>query len=95
MSATTADIGRIGDRCERARYSVPVGERVLYGQRVDGVVRFLPGSNAVLVAPSGLGEDDGCCLREAPLGAGRPNAARHKRLNGAGAEHEPRDQEGS
>ena len=30
---------RVGERIELARYSVPVGERVLYGQRVNGVVR--------------------------------------------------------
>lgn len=29
----------VGDRVELARYAVPVGERVLCGQRVDGVVR--------------------------------------------------------
>jgi hypothetical protein len=29
----------VGVRMELARYTVPVGERVLYGQRVDGVVR--------------------------------------------------------
>jgi hypothetical protein len=29
----------VGERIELARYSVPVGERVLYGQRVKGVVR--------------------------------------------------------
>jgi hypothetical protein len=29
----------VGERIELARYSVPVGERVLYGQRVSGVVR--------------------------------------------------------
>jgi hypothetical protein len=29
----------VGQRIELARYSVPVGERVLYGQRVNGVVR--------------------------------------------------------
>ena len=28
-----------GERVELARYTVPAGERVLYGQRVDGVVR--------------------------------------------------------
>jgi len=31
----------VGERIELARYSVPVGERVLYGQRVDGVVRLM------------------------------------------------------
>lgn len=29
----------VGERVELARYAVPAGERVLYGQRVDGVVR--------------------------------------------------------
>ena len=29
----------VGQRIELARYSVRVGERVLYGQRVNGVVR--------------------------------------------------------
>ncbi|MHB8660124.1 MAG: hypothetical protein ACYC91_19725 [Solirubrobacteraceae bacterium] len=29
----------VGERIELARYTVPVGERVLYGQRVEGVVR--------------------------------------------------------
>jgi hypothetical protein len=30
---------RVGERVELARYTVGSGERVLYGQRVDGVVR--------------------------------------------------------
>jgi hypothetical protein len=30
----------VGERIELARYTVPVGERVLYGQRVNGVVRI-------------------------------------------------------
>jgi hypothetical protein len=29
----------VGERVELARYTVPVGPRVLYGQRVNGVVR--------------------------------------------------------
>lgn len=29
----------VGERIELARYTVPAGERVLYGQRIDGVVR--------------------------------------------------------
>jgi hypothetical protein len=29
----------VGERIELARYTVPIGERVLYGQRVNGVVR--------------------------------------------------------
>jgi hypothetical protein len=31
--------GRVGERVELARYTIPVGERVIYGQRVNGVVR--------------------------------------------------------
>ena len=30
---------RVGERVELARYTVCAGERILYGQRVDGVVR--------------------------------------------------------
>jgi len=30
---------RVGERVELARYAVYGGERVLYGQRIDGVVR--------------------------------------------------------
>ena len=29
----------VGERIELARYTVPAGERVLYGQRIHGVVR--------------------------------------------------------
>jgi hypothetical protein len=40
MSATLdRKRGRTGARVELARYSVASGDRVLYGQRVDGVVR--------------------------------------------------------
>jgi hypothetical protein len=31
--------GRVGERVELARYRIPAGERILYRQRVDGVVR--------------------------------------------------------
>ena len=30
---------RVGQRVEVARYRIPAGERVLYGQRINGVVR--------------------------------------------------------
>ncbi len=40
MSATSdRKRGRTGARVELARYSVAAGDRVIYGQRVDGVVR--------------------------------------------------------
>ena len=35
---------RVGKRVELARYTIPAGERVLHGQRINGVVRFLPGT---------------------------------------------------
>jgi hypothetical protein len=31
----------VGERKELARYSLPSGERVLYGQRISGVVRIV------------------------------------------------------
>ena len=43
-TSTVTEIRRNGnpvsERIELARYTVPVGERVLYGQRVNGVVRI-------------------------------------------------------
>lgn len=30
----------VGERVELGRYNVPAGERLLYGQRVDGIVRI-------------------------------------------------------
>src|SRR5450755_2080292 len=32
---------QVGPRTELARYTVPAGERVIYGQRVDGIVRLV------------------------------------------------------
>lgn len=51
---TAARSGRTGARVELARYSVSSGDRVIYGQRVFGVVRVsdvsrLPGGRAYLV----------------------------------------------
>ena len=54
MSAPTATTHKppatVGDRVELARYTVSAGERILYGQRVDGVVRFLVAGRVVVVA---------------------------------------------
>jgi len=38
----------VGERVELARYTIPGGERVIYGQRVHGVVRLvdLPGGGS-------------------------------------------------
>ena len=56
MSTTTpsrAGLSRVtvGERVELARYSVAAGERVLHGQRVDGVVRIT--DRPVVVAAGG------------------------------------------
>jgi hypothetical protein len=45
---------KVGERTELARYTIPAGERILVGQRVDGVVRLTdipasPGGRAYLV----------------------------------------------
>jgi hypothetical protein len=45
---------QVGPRTELGRYTVPAGERVLYGQRVDGIVRLVdrpvaPGGRAYLI----------------------------------------------
>jgi hypothetical protein len=54
MTAALGRQRRTGARVELARYSVTLGDRVLYGQRVDGVVRvtdvpLAPGGRAYLV----------------------------------------------
>jgi hypothetical protein len=53
-AASCIERGRTGARVEVARYSVRSGHRVLYGQRVDGVVRvtdvpLVSGGRAYLV----------------------------------------------
>jgi hypothetical protein len=45
---------QVSPRTELARYPVPAGERVIYGQRVDGIVRLVdrpvaPGGRAYLI----------------------------------------------
>ncbi len=44
----------VGQRVELTRYRIPAGERVLYGQRIDGIVRVtdkpaVPGARSFLV----------------------------------------------
>lgn len=57
-TATVTELVRngnhVGERVELARYTIPAGERVLYGQRINGVVRLTdvplaPGGRAYLV----------------------------------------------
>jgi hypothetical protein len=57
----------VGERVELARYTIPAGERVLYGQRINGVVRITdvpvaPGGRAYLVERE-LEQDGNAALR--------------------------------
>ena len=74
---------RVGKRVELARYTIPAGERVLYGQRINGVVRFLPGNPVVLVGSLDPTEDSTCRSRTMIRAEGGTDAARRKRPNGA------------
>ena len=81
---------QVGPRTELARYTVPAGERVIYGQRVDGMVRFLPHDLVVLVLGWALSEDSNCPSRGRGSGDARADAVRRKRPNVAcgGEAHE-------
>jgi hypothetical protein len=78
---------QVGERVELARYTISAGERVIYGQRIDGVVRFLPGSLDVLVAAFRASEDDTCRSRTVLRAGGCAHEDRRRRPSGAG---EPR-----
>jgi hypothetical protein len=69
----------VGERIELARYTVPVGQRVLYGQRVNGVVRFLPDDLVVLVLGRARSEDSSCRSRGRESRGARADAVRPKR----------------
>ncbi len=71
----------VGERVELGRYTVPAGERILYGQRVDGVVRFLGEACAVVALSSRGSENSRCRLRRELAEAVRANAARQQRPN--------------
>jgi hypothetical protein len=61
---TQRPAGPTGERVELARYTVLAGERILYGQRVDGAVRFLGTMADVFVSSSSRSEDSSCRARE-------------------------------
>jgi hypothetical protein len=73
----------VGKRTELARYTIADGERILYGQRVDGVVRFLPDDLVGLVLGRARSEDSSCRSRSLGWGEARADAVRRKRPNGA------------
>jgi hypothetical protein len=85
---TRAAAPTVGEPRELARYTTATGtERVLGGQRVNGVVSFLPREGVVLVLQQGLSEDDACSSRGIPAEPARPDAARRKRPNGVSRPH--------
>jgi hypothetical protein len=40
MTATSGQAARVGERVELARYTISTGARIIYGQRINGVVRI-------------------------------------------------------
>jgi len=85
---TSAAAPTAGEPRELARYTTATGtERVLPGQRVDGVVSFLPWEGVVLVLQQAPSEDDACRSRGIAGEPTRPDAARRKRPNGLSREH--------
>jgi hypothetical protein len=59
----------VGKRTKPARYTVADGDPILYGQRIDGIVRFLPEEHVVLDSALGSSENSRCRLGPAGLGA--------------------------
>jgi hypothetical protein len=70
---------QVGERVELARYTISAGERVIYGQRIDGVVLFLPGEPVVFVRARALSDDDTCGPRRGTTARLRAHAVRQKR----------------
>jgi hypothetical protein len=88
MSTQTTPVARrprplVGERVELARYTITRATRVIYGQRVDGVVVFLPGDHVVLVASRGPTEDSTCRSRTTIRAGGCASPVRRKRSSGA------------
>jgi hypothetical protein len=82
VTETRRNANPVSERVELARYSLLDGtERVLYGQRVLGVVRFLPDQPVVLDAPSAGSEDCSCSPRDQRRHEQRSDATRQKRPN--------------
>ncbi|MGH2885741.1 MAG: hypothetical protein ACRDPA_24090 [Solirubrobacteraceae bacterium] len=73
---------RVGKRVELARYTIPTGEHALYGQRVNGVVRFLPWDRVVLDGARADSNNDICRCRGRWATGGGAHAVRQKRPHG-------------
>jgi hypothetical protein len=67
MSTATSETPRVGTRIELGRYTIQSGERILYGQRVDGVVRVTDrpadGAGRSFLVERGLEEDGNAALQ--------------------------------
>jgi hypothetical protein len=50
MTATAVPARTVGERVELGRYRTTTSERILHGQRINGVVRFLVAGRVVVVA---------------------------------------------
>jgi hypothetical protein len=55
---------QVGNRVELGRYTLYAGERIQYGQRMNGGVRFLGTMADVFVSSSSRSEDSTCRARE-------------------------------
>jgi hypothetical protein len=66
----------VGERVELGRYRIPAGERIVYGQRVDGVVRSLVARPVVFVVSTCRDEDSRCRPRKAPPEAANDDGER-------------------
>jgi hypothetical protein len=83
-SASKRTAPKVGPRTELARYTIAGQARVVFGQRVDGVVSFLPDDLVVLVLGRALNEDGSCRSRSRGSDGSRADAVRRKRPNVVG-----------
>lgn len=67
VTETVRNGNRVGKRVELGRYTITAGERILYGQRVGGVVRVTDvpagGRGRAVLVERGLEEDGNAALQ--------------------------------
>lgn len=67
MSTATSQTPHVGTRVELGRYTLPAGERILYGQRVNGIVsvtdRPAGGTGRSFLVERGLEADGNAALQ--------------------------------
>jgi hypothetical protein len=84
VTETVRNGNPVGKRTELGRYTISSGERILYGQRVDGVVRFLPEEPVAVAAARVDSDDDTGSSRHWFVAGVRPDAG-PKRCKGEDA----------